>query len=230
MESAVAAPRAQPAFFQSFLQRVFTWMLLGLLVTGAVAAAIGSSDSLLTDVTETPGLVIGVIVAQLGLVLAISFGIGRMSAGTALGLFFVYAALVGVTFAFVFELYTAQSIFTTFLIAAAMFAVLAFVGATTQRDLSSLGTILFAALIALIAATVVNVFVANGALYWITTYAGVLIFAGLTAYDMQKLRRYGEEAQGGEAESRTAVVGALALYLDFINLFLFLLRIFGSRR
>ena len=230
MGSAVAAARAQPAFFQSFLQRVFTWMLLGLLVTGAVAAAIGSSDSLLTDVTETPGLVIGVIVAQLGLVLAISFGIGRMSAGTALGLFFVYAALVGVTFAFVFELYTAQSIFTTFLIAAAMFAVLAFVGATTQRDLSSLGTILFAALIALIAATVVNVFVANGALYWITTYAGVLIFAGLTAYDMQKLRRYGEEAQGGEAVSRTAVVGALALYLDFINLFLFLLRIFGSRR
>lgn len=176
-----AAGRVETAFFQTFLQRVFTWMLLGLLTTGLVAAAIGSSDSLLTDVTQTPGLVIAVIVAQLGLVLAISFGINRMSAATATVLFFVYAALVGVTFAFVFELYTAQSIFTTFLIAASMFATLAFVGATTQHDLSSLRTILFAALIALIIATVVNVFVANDALYWITTYAGVLIFAGLTA-------------------------------------------------
>ena len=225
-----AVPQAQAAFFQSFLQRVFTWMLLGLATTGAVAGAIGSSDSLLTDVTKSPGLVVGLVVVQLGLVFAISFGINRMSSTTATVLFFVYAALTGVTFAFIFELYTAQSIFTTFLVTAAMFAVLAFVGATTQRDLSSLGAILFAALIALIIATVVNVFVASDALYWITTYAGVLIFAGLTAYDMQKLRRYGEQAQGGEGERRAAVVGALALYLDFINLFLFLLRILGSRR
>lgn len=225
-----AAPRTGTAFFQSFLQRVFTWMLLGLAVTGAVAGAIGSSDSLLTDITETPGLVIAVIVAQLGLVIAISWGINRMSATTATVLFFLYAALTGVTFAFVFELYTAQSIFTTFLVAAGMFAVLAFLGATTQRDLTSLGTILFAALIALVLATIVNVFVANDALYWITTYAGVVIFAGLTAYDMQKLQRYSEQAPGGEAEARAAVVGALALYLDFINLFLYLLRIMGSRR
>ncbi len=228
MEYAVA--RAEPAFFQSFLQRVFTWMLLGLVTTAATAGAIGSNDSLLTEITENPGLVLAVIFVQLGLVLAISFGIDRMSAATATVLFFVYAALTGVTFAFVFELYTAQSIFTTFLIAAGMFAVLAFMGATTQRDLTQLGPILFAALIGLIVATVVNVFVANSALYWITTYAGVLIFAGLTLYDMQKLRQYGEGAQGGEAESRAAVVGALALYLDFINLFLFLLRIFGARR
>lgn len=225
-----AAGRAGVTYFQTFLQRVFTWMLLGLLTTGLVAAAIGASDSLLTDITQTPGLVIGVIVAQLGLVLVLSFGINRMSSTTATVLFFLYAALVGVTFAFVFELYTAQSIFTTFLVTAAMFAVLAFIGATTQRDLTSLGTILFAALIALIIATVVNIFVASSALYWVTTYAGVLIFAGLTAYDMQKLRKYGEQAQGGEAASRAAVIGALALYLDFINLFLFLLRILGSRR
>ena len=225
-----ALPRSETSFFQTFLQRVFTWMLLGLATTGAVAGAIGSSDSLLTDITETPGLVIGVIVAQLGLVLVLSFGINRMSATVATVLFFVYAALVGVTFAFVFELYTAQSIFTTFLVTAAMFAVLAFIGATTQRDLTKLGTILFAALIALIIATVVNLFVASSALYWVTTYAGVRIFAGLTAYDMQKLRQYGEQAQGGEATERAAVIGALALYLDFINLFLFLLRIFGARR
>jgi FtsH-binding integral membrane protein len=224
------AARAGTTFFQTFLQRVFTWMLLGLAVTGGVAAAIGASDRLLTDITKTPGLVVGVIVLQLGLVVALSFFIQRMSVGVATALFFLYAALTGLTFAFVFELYTAQSIFTTFLIAASMFGVLAFLGATTKRDLSSLGTIMFAALIALIIATVVNLFVASSALYWITTYAGVLIFAGLTAYDMQKLRQYGEAAPGGEAEGRAAVLGALALYLDFINLFLFLLRIFGQRR
>jgi FtsH-binding integral membrane protein len=224
------AARAGTTFFQTFLQRVFTWMLLGLAVTGGVAAAIGSSDRLLTDVTKTPVLVVGVIVVQLGLVVALSFFIQRMSVGVATALFFLYAGLTGLTFAFVFELYTAQSIFTTFLIAASMFGVLAFIGATTQRDLSSLRTILFAALIALIIATVINLFVANSALYWITTYAGVLIFAGLTAYDMQKLRQYGEAAPGGEAEDRAAVLGALALYLDFVNLFLFLLRIFGQRR
>jgi FtsH-binding integral membrane protein len=228
MESAFG--RAETAFFQTFLQRVFTWMVLGLAVTGIVAGVIGSSDSLLTSLTQSPGIFLLVIVAQLGLVLAISFGINRMSPATATVLFFVYAATVGVTFALVFEMYTTQSIFTTFLITAGMFATLAFIGATTQRDLSKLGTILIAALIGLIIATIVNIFVANSALYWITTYAGVLIFAGLTAYDMQKLKKFGEASPGGETESRMAVLGALALYLDFINLFLFLLRIFGERR
>ena len=228
MESAFG--RTETAFFQTFLQRVFTWMVLGLALTGIVAGVIGSSDSLLTSLTNSPGIFLAVIVAQLGLVLAISFGINRMSATTATVLFFVYAATVGVTFALVFEMYTAQSIFTTFLITAGMFAVLAFIGATTQRDLSKLGTILIAALVGLIIATIVNIFVASSALYWVTTYAGVLIFAGLTAYDMQKLQKFGEASPGGEAESRAAVLGALALYLDFINLFLFLLRIFGTRR
>jgi|tagenome__1003787_1003787.scaffolds.fasta_scaffold20047673_2 FtsH-binding integral membrane protein len=230
MESAFGRAEPTTAFFQTFLQRVFTWMLLGLATTGIVAAVIGSSDRLLTTLTESPGILIGIIVLQLGLVFWISLGINRMSAPFATALFFLYAATVGVTFALVFELYTAQSIFTTFLVTAGMFAVLAFIGATTKRDLSSLGTICIAALIALIIATVVNIFVASSALYWITTYAGVLIFAGLTAYDMQKLRQYGDQAQGGEQESRMVVVGALALYLDFINMFLFLLRIFGSSR
>jgi FtsH-binding integral membrane protein len=230
MESAFGRVETGTAFFQTFLQRVFTWMVLGLVTTGAVAAAIGSSDSLLTSLTKSPGIFLAIVIAQLGLVLVISFGINRMSAGMATILFFIYAATVGVTFALIFEMYTAQSIFTTFLITSAMFAVLAFIGATTQRDLSSLGTICIAALIALLIATVVNIFVASSALYWITTYAGVLIFAGLTAYDMQKLQQFGEASPGGEAESRMAVVGALALYLDFINMFLFLLRIFGQSR
>ena len=227
MESAFG--RAETTFFQTFLQRVFTWMVLGLLTTGAVAGLIGSSDSMLTSLTESPGLFLVVILVQLGLVIWISAGINRMSAGTATVLYFVYAASVGVTFALIFELYTAQSIFTTFLVTAGMFATLAFIGATTKRDLSSLGTILIAALVGLILASIVNLFVASDALYWVTTYAGVIIFAGLTAYDMQKLTRFAEASPGGEAESKTAVLGALALYLDFINMFLFLLRFLGNR-
>ena len=219
---------ATPAAFagtQSFLTRVFSWMVLGLLVTAASAAAIGSSDSMLTDVTSNPLLLIVLFVAQLGLVVTISAGVNRMSTGLAGALFLLYSALNGFIFSLVFELYTSESIFTTFLVAASLFGSLAFYGAVTKRDLSGLGSILFGALIALIVATIVNLFVGGSTLYWITTYAGVLIFSGLTVYDMNKLKQYA--ASGGETG---AVQGALALYLDFINLFLFLLRIFGRER
>ena len=210
---------------QSFLTRVFSWMVVGLLVTAASAAVIGSSEGMLADVTSNPILLIVLFVAQLGLVIAISAGVNRMSTGVAGALFLLYSALNGFIFSLVFELYTDESIFTTFLVAASLFAALALYGATTKRDLTGLGPILFGALIALIVATVVNVFVGGSTLYWITTYAGVLIFAGLTAYDMNKLQNYAQS--GGETG---AVQGALALYLDFINLFLFLLRIFGRSR
>src|SRR4051794_11014359 len=202
-------------------------MFGGLLVTAACAGAIGASDSLLTDITENPILLIVLFGAQTGLVIWLSAGIQRMSPGLAAAVFLAYAALNGVVFAFIFELYTAQSIFTTFLITAGMFGAMAAWGYFTDIDLSRLGSVLFMALVGLILATIVNVFVANGALYWITTYAGVAIFAGLTAYDMQKLKQWGAQDGGG---GRLAGLGALALYLDFINLFLFLLRIFGSRR
>ena len=205
-------------------------MFAGLAVTGIVAGLIGSNDQLLTDITESPVIMIVVIAAQLGLVIAISAGINRMSPSLALGLFFVYAATVGVTFALIFELYTAQSIFSTFLITSAMFGGIALYGYVTKRDLSTMGTVLFMALFGLIAASIVNIFVANETLYWVTTYAGVLIFAGLTAYDMQKIKGYGQAGLEGDAEQRAAIMGALALYLDFINLFLFLLRIFGQQR
>ncbi len=230
MEAGTARAPAIAREEQGFLQRVFMWMFIGLGITGGVAAAIGSSDELLTTITETPGLVIGVIIAQLALVVIISFGINRLNPAVATGLFLLYSALVGVTFAFIFELYTTQSIFTTFLIAAAMFGALAFWGAVTDTDLSKVGAIAFAALIGLILATVVNIFWANETLYWVTTYAGVIIFAALTAYDMQKLKQIHDQGVGGEQESRLAVFGALSLYLDFINLFLYLLRIFGQRR
>jgi uncharacterized protein len=205
-------------------------MFVGLGITGGVAAAIGSSDTLLTDITETPGIIIGVIVVQLGIVFGLSFAINRISVGVATFLFLLYSATVGVTFAFIFELYTTQSIFTAFLITAGMFGALAVWGAITDIDLSKLGAIAFMALIGLILATVVNIFWANDTLYWITTYAGVAIFAALTAYDMQKLTQINREGISGDAAGRAAIMGALALYLDFINLFLFLLRIFGQER
>jgi uncharacterized protein len=214
----------------NFLQRVFLWMFTGLAITGGVAAAIGASDTLLTDITETPGIIIGVIVVQLGIVFGLSFAINRISVGVATFLFLLYSATVGVTFAFIFELYTTQSIFTAFLITAGMFGALAVWGALTDIDLSKLGAIAFMALIGLILATIVNIFWANSTLYWITTYAGVAIFAALTAYDMQKLTQINREGISGDAAGRAAIMGALALYLDFINLFLFLLRIFGQER
>ena len=207
----------------SFLQRVFAWMFAGQLVTAGAAAVIGSSDALLTDITANPVLLIVLFVAQLGLVFAIAARADRMSPALATGLFLLYSATNGVIFALVFELYTSQSIFTAFAVTAGMFGAMALYGYVTKTDLSKLGSILFMALIGLILATVVNIFVANEALYWITTYAGVAIFAGLTAYDVQKIKQY----EGGQGD---AIRGALSLYLDFINMFLFLLRIFGQSR
>jgi FtsH-binding integral membrane protein len=230
MEYAAQPPVAIARSDSNFLQRVFLWMFTGLAITGGVAAAIGSSDTLLTDITETPGIIIGVIVLQLAIVFGLSFAINRISVGLATFLFLFYSATVGVTFAFIFELYTTQSIFTAFLITAGMFGALAVWGAITDIDLSKLGAIAFMALIGLILATIVNLFWANDTLYWITTYAGVAIFAALTAYDMQKLTQINREGISGEAAGRAAIIGALSLYLDFINLFLFLLRIFGQQR
>ena len=223
-EAAVARPDT------AFLPRVFAWMFLGLCITGGVAALIGSDDQLLTDLTESPGILLGIVVGQLVLVIALVAAINRIPVGLATFLFLLYSATVGVTFSLVFELYTAQSIFTAFFVTAGMFGALALWGAITDIDLSKVGSIAFMALIGLILATVVNIFWANETLYWITTYAGVLIFAALTAYDMQKLTQISRQGLEGEAAGRAAIMGALALYLDFINLFLFLLRIFGQRR
>jgi FtsH-binding integral membrane protein len=226
-------PQEAPAIAKpesGFLQRVFMWMFLGLLVTGGVAAAIGSSEQLLTDLTENPMILLGVIIAQLGIVFFLAFAIQRVSPAVATLLFLLYSATVGVTFALIFELYTTQSIFTTFLITAGMFGALAVWGAITHLDLSKVGAIAFMALIGLILATIVNIFWANDTLYWVTTYAGVLIFAALTAYDMQKLTQISKQGLTGDDAGRASIMGALALYLDFINMFLFLLRIFGQSK
>jgi uncharacterized protein len=221
-----AAPRPVEIVPSTFLQRVFLWMFAGLALTGGVAALVGARDEFLTAVTTKPWLLIVMFVVQIGLVVVISARAEKLSTPVAATLFFVYAGLNGFLFSFIFELYTSQSIFTAFLITAGMFGAMAAWGYFTKTDLSSLGSILFMALIGLILATVVNVFWANSTLYWITTYAGVAIFAGLTAYDMQRIKKY---AEAGGTSGGAAVSAALSLYLDFVNLFLYLLRIFGSR-
>lgn len=228
MEATTAPQIATPD--QTFLTKVFGWMFIGLAITGGVAALIGSNDELLTSITENPMILIGVVIGQLVLVIALIAAINRLPVGLAMLMFFIYSATVGITFAFVFELYTTESIFTAFFVTAGMFGALAIFGAVTKMDLSKVGAIAFMALIGLILATIVNVFWANETLYWVTTYAGVLIFAALTAYDMQKITQLSKQGLEGEAENRASIIGALSLYLDFINLFLFLLRIFGRAR
>jgi uncharacterized protein len=228
-----AAPAQAPAIARpdsDFLPKVFAWMFLGLAITGGIAALIGSNEALLTDITENPMILLGVIIGQLVLVIVLVAAINRLPVPLAILLFFVYSATVGITFAFLFELYTTESIFTAFLVTAGMFGALAVFGAVTKMDLSKLGAIAFMALIGLILATIVNIFWANETLYWISTYAGVLIFSALTAYDMQKITQLSKAGLEGDAENRAAIIGALSLYLDFINLFIFLLRIFGRAR
>jgi len=230
MEYAAPRPGLEAAGDVSFVHRVFGWMFLGLAVTGGVSAFLSAtlSDEFLED-TGMPYF-LGAIVLELVLVLGLVFLIKRMSSTVALGAFLLYAALNGFTFAFIFHLYTTASVFTAFFVTAGMFGAMAVYGWVTKRDLSGLGSILFMALIGLILASVVNLFLASDVLYWITTYAGVVIFAGLTAYDMQKIKRYDEAGVDEETERKDSIIGALSLYLDFINLFLFLLRIFGARR
>ena len=216
---------------RSFLTRVMGWMCLGLLVTAVIAWAIGTSDRAVTWVSDHPLVFIGLIIAQLVLVGALALRVSKMTPAVAAGVFLLYAGLNGITFSLIFAVYTTTSIVSTFLITSAMFGALGIFGFTTKRDLSSIGSIAFMALFGLIAASIVNLFWANSTLYWITTYAGVAIFSALTAYDMQKIKQLNVRGNTGtDEDKRESILGALTLYLDFINLFLFLLRIFGRER
>ena len=230
-EYAIPQPVEREAQAVGFVHRVFAWMAIGLTITGAIAWAVGTSDS--EDYwQEHSALLIGLIVLELAIVFGLVFAINRMSATVAVGAFFLYSALNGVTLSIIFIAYTAGSIAGTFFITAGMFASMAALGWITKRDLSKLGSILLMALIGLILASIVNLFVASSGLYWVVTFGGVVIFAGLTAYDIQKIKKLQEAGADAYSEQgrKTAVLGALSLYLDFINLFLFLLRIFGARR
>jgi uncharacterized protein len=177
------------------------------------------------------GAMFGIVIAELALVLVISSALRAINASAATLLFLLFAALNGLMLSTIFLVYSLPSIGATFLACAAMFAVMSVYGMVTKTDLTSLGKILFMALIGLIVATIVNIFVASTFLYWMVSYGGVIIFAGLTAYDTQRLRQLALRiGSDGALSARMSIVGALMLYLDFINMFLFLLRFMGNRR
>ncbi len=211
----------------AFLWGVYRWMTVGLAATGIVALLTVSSPAVLEVIFGNRIVFYGLLLGELAMVVSFSSLAHRVSGATAALMFVGYAALNGLTFASIFLIYTHASIAQVFFISAGAFAALSFYGSVTQRDLSPVGRFMFMGLIGLIIASVVNIFWANSALYWVSTYAGVLIFAGLTAYDTQKLKAL--YAQQG-ASGNLALQGALILYLDFINLFLMLLRLFGNRR
>ena len=216
---------------RTFVNTVYLWMTAGLMVTAFTALLVASSPGLVNPVLENTFLRFGLLIAQLGAVIFLSARIEKMSVATARLTFLAYAVLTGFTLSILFVVYTQGSLFNAFAVSGGMFGVMSLYGYTTKADLSRLGSILGMGLIGLVIATVVNLFWANSTLYWITTYAGVLIFVGLTAYDTQKIKRMGESsATDGERGQKYAVLGALTLYLDFINLFLLMLRLLGNRK
>jgi len=227
------APRKQvDDLFPAVMRYVYVWMFLGLLLTAVVASVTARSEWILL-LSQMPLLLVAIIVAQLALVIIISAAINRLSPGAALLLFFIYAGLNGVTFSSIFLAYQLGSVTLAFVATASLFGAMAIIGWTTGVDLSRWGGVLFMALLGLIIASVVNIFLASTALDWVITYAGILIFLGLTVYDTQRIKNQMATllAQGDElAMGRMGVLGALRLYLDFINLFLMILRLTGRRR
>jgi FtsH-binding integral membrane protein len=213
---------------QSVMQQVYLWMTAGLLLTGAISSMLASNEVLLGMVLN-PIVFIGLFVVELGLVLAISAFINKMSPALATGLFILYAALNGITLTPIFITYTSASIATAFFTTAGMFAALTLYGSVTKRDLSGMGRFLLMALFGLCIATLVNIFLKNSFMDLVISIFGVLIFAGLTAYDTQRLNQIASQAMSEDDIGRFSIMGALTLYLDFINLFLYLLRLFGKR-
>jgi FtsH-binding integral membrane protein len=209
----------------AFLQQAFLWMFLGLLVTAGVAFFVQSNEKLLSFANSFYFLL---LIGQLALVVGITAAIRRISASAALGLFFVYAASLGVTMGLIVSFYTTGSVATAFVSASAMFGAAAVYGAVTKRSLANMGGFLFMALIGLIVAMVVNIFLASSTVTFIISIVGVVIFTALTAYDVQRIQGGALAAATGSME-KGAVIGALTLYLDFINLFLFMLRLLGGR-
>lgn len=214
-----------------FLAKVFNWMAIGLGLTGIVAFFTAQSG-LAMKIVATPLFFI-LILAELGMVFYLSARIDKIQSTTATGLFVGYSVLNGLTLSSIFLAYTTASIGGTFLITAGMFGAMAAYGLVTKRDLSAMGSFMFMGLIGIILASVVNIFLKSSALYWTISVIGVLVFVGLTAWDVQKLKNMGEQGimeQGEAAVRKGAIIGALALYLDFINLFLLMLRFFGGSR
>jgi FtsH-binding integral membrane protein len=214
----------------SILGQVYAWMTAGLLVTSAVASYTASAPSVLNLLYGNPFTIWILFIAQIGLVIGLSAAIDRLTPVAATALFIAYAALNGLTLSAIFLVYTYTSIAQAFLATAATFGVMSLYGSTTKRDLSTAGNLLLMALIGFVIGSIVNLFWANSALYWVLTYLGIAIFIGLTAYDTQQIKQIIQQAQDDTSARRLAIIGALKLYLDFINLFVLLLRVFGSPR
>ncbi|HDR14747.1 MAG TPA: Bax inhibitor-1/YccA family protein [Desulfobacteraceae bacterium] len=221
------------ALVNEFVRSVYNWMAVGLGLTGVVAWYVSSSPAAIQMVFGNRILFFVLIIAQLGMVFSLSGMISRMSAGTATGLFVLYSALNGVTFSFIFLVYTQTSIVSTFFVCAGTFLACSIYGWTTKRDLTSFGGFFMMGLIGIIVASLVNLFIRSSGLSMMISYIGVFVFVGLTAYDTQKIKHLAM-TQPGDLEAgvvrKGAILGALSLYLDFINLFLMLLRIFGQTR
>ncbi|BCO09832.1 membrane protein [Desulfolithobacter dissulfuricans] len=229
--STITVAQARQEASTIFLAKVFNWMAIGLGLTGLVAFFTAQSG-LAMSIIGTPLFMI-LLLAELGLVFFLSARIDKIQATTATGLFLGYSVLNGLTLSTIFLAYTRASIGGTFLITAGMFGAMAVYGMVTRRDLSGMGSFLFMGLIGIILASIVNIFLNSSSLYWTISVIGVLVFVGLTAWDVQKIKLMGEQGimeQGESAIRKGAIIGALALYLDFINLFLMLLRFFGSSR
>lgn len=213
----------------AFLTRVYGWMSGGLLITAMTAFAVASSPALIEALILNRLAFWGLIIAQLGLVFYLSARVEKVAPTTAAGLFMLYSALTGVTSSVILLMYTTASITSTFIITAGMFGTMAVFGSVTKKSLAGWGQFLFMGLIGLILASLVGLFWQNDALQFVVSLVGVLIFTGLTAYDAQRLKQMAVALPDGRVGAY-AVVGALSLYLDFINLFFFLLRFTGSRR
>src|SRR3954465_3344453 len=213
----------------AFLRGVYGWMCAGLAITAATAWFVASSPSGATAIFSNRLIFWAVIIAQFGIVITLSARVQKLAGSTASALFIVYSALTGVTLSFVLLLYTGESVASTFVVAGGMFGALALYGTATRRNLSGFGQFMFMGLIGLVLASLVGMFWQNDGLQFMISFIGVIVFAGLTVYDAQRLKGLAFATNAGGAGAVT-IVGALALYLDFINLFLFLLRFIGGRR
>ena len=209
-----------------YFAAVYKWMTVALGITAAVAWYTASSETVIAYLTTHAGITLMLIIIQFGFVIALAGWARKMSYGTAIFTFLAYAALTGLTFSTIFLVYTESSIFKVFLVTALMYGATSLYGYTTSRDLSGFGSFLFMSLIGIIIGSVLNLWLSSPLVEWMVTYGGIVVFAGLAAYDHQKLKHF---ALSGGPES-LAITGALSLYLDFINLFLMLLRVMGNRR
>ena len=227
----ISKPEAQIQV-NAFIRSVYNWMAVGLALTGFVAYYVASNEGMQRLIFGNPLIFYGLIIAELAMVFYLSARVQKMQASTATALFVFYAALNGATLSFIFLVYTKSSIASTFFVCAATFVACSIYGMVTKRDLTSMGGFLTMGLFGIIIASVVNMFIRSSGMSLIISYVGVLVFVGLTAYDTQKLKNMAmTQPDGLEAGvvRKGAIMGALSLYLDFINLFLMLLRILGNR-